>query len=49
MENTKYILYFVTTCTGPPILMGDESPIEVIGKGRVELEHGIIEDVLHVP
>eukprot|EP00253_Pinus_taeda_P024704 PITA_24704 len=29
--------------------MGDDSPIEVNGKGRVELLHESFEDVLHVP
>jgi len=29
--------------------MGDDSPIKVIGKGRVELLHRSFEDVLHVP
>jgi hypothetical protein len=49
MENTKDILSFVTTCTRPPILMGDDSPVKVTRKGRVELDHGIFENVLHVP
>jgi hypothetical protein len=49
MENTKDILYSVTPCTGPPILMGDDSLVKVIGKGRVELDHGSYENVLHVP
>jgi hypothetical protein len=49
MENTKDILSFVIACTGPPILMRDDCPIEVIKKGRVELDHGIFENVLHVP
>jgi hypothetical protein len=40
MENIKYILSFVTACTRPPILMGDDSPVEVIEKWRVELDHG---------
>jgi hypothetical protein len=35
------ILSSLTTCNGPPILMGDDSPIEVTEKGRVELDHGI--------
>jgi hypothetical protein len=34
---------------GPPILMGYNSSIEVIGKGRIELTNGSFENVLHVP
>jgi hypothetical protein len=33
-ENTKDILSYVIACTGPSILMGDDSPVEVTGKGR---------------
>jgi hypothetical protein len=49
METTKDILYFVTACKRTPILMGDESPFKVIRKGRVELNHGRFENVMHVP
>jgi hypothetical protein len=49
MENTKDILSSITTCSGPPILMGDDSPIEVTGKGRVEPDHGSFQNVLHIP
>jgi hypothetical protein len=49
MAATQDILSSLTTCNGPPILMGDDSPIEVSGKGRVELDHGSFENVLHVP
>jgi hypothetical protein len=34
---------------GPPILMGDNSPVEVTDKGRIELTNGSFENVLHVP
>jgi hypothetical protein len=34
---------------GPPILMGDDTPVEVTGQGRVDLQHGSFENVLHVP
>jgi len=49
MANTKDILYSINTCTRPPILAGDESPVEVTGKGRVGLDHGSFENILHVP
>ena len=29
--------------------MGDNSPVEVTGKGRIELTNGSFENVLHVP
>ena len=32
-----------------PILMGDDSRVEANRKGRVELDHGSFEKVLHVP
>jgi hypothetical protein len=49
METTKDIIYFVIACMGPLILMGDDSLVELTGKGRVELDHGSFENVLHVP
>jgi hypothetical protein len=48
MEATKYVLSSLKTCTGPPILMGDDSPVEVSGQGRVDLENGSFENVLHI-
>jgi hypothetical protein len=29
--------------------MGDDTPVEVTRQGRVELQHGSFENVLHVP
>jgi hypothetical protein len=49
METTKNVLSSISACMGPPILMGDDTPVEVIGQGRVELPHGSFENVLHVP
>jgi hypothetical protein len=49
MAATQDILSSLIACNGPPILMGDDSPIEVVEKGRVELDHGSFENVLHVP
>jgi hypothetical protein len=49
MDATHDILSFFTACNGPPILMGDNSPIEVTEKGRVEIDHGSFEKILHVP
>jgi hypothetical protein len=36
-------------CSRPPILMGDDTLVEVVGEGRVELHNGSFENVLHVP
>ena len=33
----------------PPIVLGDESLIESLGKGRIELDHGQFNNVLYVP
>jgi hypothetical protein len=49
MAAIKDILSSLTTFTGPPILMGDDIPIEVTRQGRVEIQHGSFKNVLHVP
>jgi hypothetical protein len=38
-----------SSCSGPPILMGDDTPIAIAGERRVELHNGNFENVLHVP
>jgi hypothetical protein len=47
--SQKNVLSSIIACTGPPILMGDDTLVEVTRQGRVELQHGIFENVLHVP
>jgi hypothetical protein len=49
MDTTEDILSSLNACNGPPILIGDDSPIEGTRKRRVELYHGIFENVLHFP
>jgi hypothetical protein len=49
METTENVLSSIYTCMGPPILMGDDTLVEFIGQGRVELQHGSFENDLHVP
>jgi hypothetical protein len=49
MAASKAIYYSLDACKGPPILMGDNSSVEVTGKGRIELTNGSFENVLHVP
>ena len=49
IATTKEAFSSLDACKGPPILMGDDSPIDITDKGRIELNHGSFEDVLHVP
>jgi hypothetical protein len=49
MVATKEVYSSLDACKGPPILMGDNSPVEVTDKGRIELINGSLENVLHVP
>ena len=49
MAAAKEVYSALDACKGPPILMGDDSPIEVTRNGILELLHGSFEDVLHVP
>ena len=34
---------------GTPIVLGDESLIDNLGKGRIDLDHGNFNNVLYVP
>jgi len=29
--------------------MGDDTPVDVVGQGRIEIPHGIFEIIFHVP
>jgi hypothetical protein len=49
MASTKALCSSFYACKGHPILMGDNSPVEVTKKGRIELTNGSFENVLHVP
>jgi hypothetical protein len=49
MVASEEFYYSLDACKGPPILMGDNSSIEVTGKGRIELTNISFENVLHVP
>ena len=48
MDATKEAFSSLDACKFPPILMGDDSPVEITGNGIIELNHGSFEDVLHV-
>jgi hypothetical protein len=49
MATSKSIYSSLDACKGPPILMGDNSSVQVTGKGRIELTNESFENVLHVP
>jgi hypothetical protein len=49
MDTTKEVYYSLDACKVPPIMMGNNSSIEVTDKGRIELTNGSFENVLHIP
>ena len=49
MAAKEEVFTSLSSCSGPPILMADDTPIEFVGEGRVELPNGSFENVLHVP
>jgi hypothetical protein len=49
MDASEVVYSSLDACKGPPILMGDNSFVEVTGKGRIELTNGSFENVFHVP
>jgi hypothetical protein len=49
MAASKEVYSSLDACKGPPILMGDNSSVEVTGKGRIEVSNRGFENVLHVP
>jgi hypothetical protein len=49
MATSENVLSSITACIGLPFLMGYHTPVEVNRQGRVELQHGSFENILHVP
>jgi hypothetical protein len=49
MAASEEVNSSLDACKFPPILMGDNSSVEVTDKGRIELTNGSFENVLHVP
>jgi hypothetical protein len=49
MDTLEVVYSSLDACKGPPILMGDNSSVEVTSKGRIELTNESFENVLHVP
>jgi hypothetical protein len=49
MASSKEVYSSLDACKGHPIMMGDNSSIEVTDKGRIELTNRSFENVMHVP
>jgi hypothetical protein len=49
MATSKEVYYSLYACKGLLDMMGDNSYVEVTGKGRIELTIGSFENVLHIP
>jgi hypothetical protein len=49
MDSSKEVYSSLDACKGPPILMGENSPVKFTGKGRIELTNRSFENVLHIP
>ena len=49
MASSKEELASLEPCTMPSILMGDDTPVEVCGRGYVDVGDGTFNDVLCVP
>ena len=48
MVSTKEAFSSLDMSKGPPIVLGDESLTESLGKGRIDLNHGKFSNVLYV-
>ena len=48
MVLTKEALSSLDMSKGPQIVLGDDSLIESLGKGRIDLNHGKFSNVLYV-
>jgi hypothetical protein len=49
MAASEVVYSSLDASKGPPILMGENSLVEVTSKGRIELTNGSFENMLHVP
>ena len=49
MVSTKEIFSSLDMSKGPPIVLGDDSLTDSLGKGRIDLDHGKFNNVLYVP
>jgi hypothetical protein len=48
MAAKEEVFSSLSPCSRPPILMGDDTPVAIVGEGRVELHNDSFENVLHV-
>jgi hypothetical protein len=48
MEMKEEVFSSLSPCSRPPLIMGDYTTVAVAGEGRVELQNGSFENVLHV-
>ena len=49
MVLTKEAFTSLDMLKGPPIVLGDDSLTKSLGKGRIDLDHGLFSNVLYVP
>jgi hypothetical protein len=49
MATKVEVFSSLSPCLRPPIIMGDDTLVAVVGEGRVELHNDSFENVLHVP
>jgi hypothetical protein len=40
MATKEEVFTSLSSCSRPPILMGDDTPVAVAGEGRVEIHNG---------
>ena len=48
MDSSKEELASLESCTMPSLLMGDDTPVEVCGRGSVDWGDGTFHDILCV-
>ena len=49
MVSTKEAFTSLDMSKGTPIVLGDDSLTKILGKGRIDLDHGQFSNVLYVP
>ena len=49
MVSTKEAFSSLDMSKGPPVVLGDDSLADSLGKGRIDLDHGKSSNVLYVP
>ena len=49
MVSSKEIFSSLDMSKGPPIVFGDDSLTDNLGKGRIDLDHGKFNNVVYVP